>query len=120
MLRKVCRAKIHRATVTSTDLHYEGSITLDTDLIRAVDIAPYELVQVVNVNNGSRLETYVIPAEAGSGTVMLNGPAARRGEPGDKIIIISYGLVTDDEAAGGRKPRVAIVDEQNRIVKIAE
>jgi len=118
MLRTVCRAKIHRATITDTDLDYEGSITLDEDLIKAVDICPNEMVQVLNLSNGARFETYVIPAEAGSGTVLLNGPAARLGEPGDKVIIIAYGLVTDEEAARGTKPHVAIVDEQNRVTKL--
>ena len=118
MLRTVLRAKIHRATITDTDLHYEGSITLDTALIEAVDIVPNEKVQVLNVDNGNRFETYVIPAPAGSGTVLLNGPAARLGEPGDKVIVLAYGLLTDEEVADHPKPRVAIVDEQNKITKL--
>ena len=118
MLRTMLRAKIHRATITDTDLHYEGSITLDTALIEAVDIAPNEKVQVLNVDNGNRFETYVIPAPAGSGTVLLNGPAARLGEPGDKVIVLAYGLVPDEEVAEHPKPRVAIVDERNRITKL--
>ena len=111
------KAKIHRATVTEANLHYVGSITIDEDLLEAVDILPNEKVQVVNNNNGARLETYVIPGKRGSGTVCLNGAAARLVQPGDTVIIIAYALMTDDEAKQ-HKPRVAIMGEGNKIVEL--
>lgn len=106
------RAKLHRLRVTEADLYYEGSITLDQELLDAAGILPYEKVQVVNVNNGSRLETYTIPGEPGQRTVCLNGPAARLAQRGDEIIVISYASMTAEEAREHR-PRVVIVDEQN-------
>ena len=106
------KGKLHRLTVTEADLYYEGSITLDAELLEAAKILPYEKVQVVNVNNGSRLETYTIPAERGSRTVCLNGPAARLNAPGDEVIVIAYAEMTPDEAAAHR-PRVVLVDEHN-------
>ncbi len=112
----LCRAKIHRARVTDANLAYEGSITIDADLLKASGIVPYEKVQVVNVNNGSRLETYVIQAAAGSGEVCLNGPAARLGQVGDIIIIIAYGNFTPAEAQGF-VPQVITVDENNHPVR---
>jgi aspartate 1-decarboxylase len=111
------KAKIHRATVTEANLHYVGSITIDEDLLEAVDILPNEKVQVVNNNNGARLETYVIPGKRGSGTVCLNGAAARLVQPGDTVIIIAYALMTNEEARR-HKPRVAIMGEGNRIVEL--
>lgn len=114
MLRTVCKSKIHMATVTDTNLRYEGSITIDKELLEAADILPGEKVQVLNLNNGSRCETYAIEAEAGSGTMCVNGAAARWSEIGDKIIIISYGLAETEEAKD-YKPRIVFVDENNRI-----
>lgn len=114
MQRFMLKSKIHRATLTGTELDYEGSIAIDSNLIQAADMLPGEQVHVLNVNSGSRLVTYVIEAEPGSGTVMLNGPAARLGMPGDLVVILSYCAVPDDEA---RKlvPRVVFVDEKNAI-----
>ena len=106
------KGKLHRLTVTEADLYYEGSITLDVELMAAANILPYEKVQVVNVNNGARLETYTIPGEAGLRTVCLNGPAARLCAPGDEIIVIAYAQMTPEEAAAHR-PRVVVVDKQN-------
>jgi aspartate 1-decarboxylase len=116
MLRSICHAKIHRMTVTRTDLNYEGSISIDTDLLRAADIVPYEKVQVVNLHNGQRFETYIIEGKQGSGEVGLNGAAARLGEPGDKIIVIAYALFEDKERST-YTPKIIHVDEKNRVVK---
>lgn len=110
------KSKIHRATITSADLHYEGSLTIDQDLMEAADLATYEEVQVVNVNNGSRFTTYVIPGPRGTGVLQLNGAAARLGHPGDVVILISYGLYADAETAR-HAPRVVFVDERNRMVR---
>ncbi|NNF57887.1 MAG: aspartate 1-decarboxylase [Rhodothermaceae bacterium] len=106
------KGKLHRLTVTEADLYYEGSITLDAELMEAARLLAYERVQVVNVNNGARLETYTIPAEAGSRTVCLNGPAARLCAPGDQIIVMAYADMTPEEAQTHR-PRVVVVDEKN-------
>jgi len=107
------RGKIHRARVTEADLHYEGSITIDRHLLKASGILPYEKVQVVNVQNGARLETYTIPGEGGSGVVKMNGPAARLAAVGDQVIVIAYGDMTLDEARRHR-PRVVLVhDHEN-------
>lgn len=108
------RSKIHRATITSTDLNYEGSLAVDHDLLVAADILPGEQIHVLNLNSGSRLITYAIEAPAGSGTMMLNGPAARLGEPGDRIIVIAYGALDDEEARDFR-PTIVLVDEKNRV-----
>jgi len=108
------KSKIHRATITDADLHYEGSATIDTDLLDAADILPYEKVQIVNINNGQRFETYVIEGERGSGKICLNGAAARLGEPGDMVIIISYADVDDLEAREW-EPKTVFVDECNRV-----
>ncbi len=110
------KSKIHRATITATDLHYEGSLTVDEDLLEAADLIPHEEIQVVNVNNGSRFATYVIPGLRGSGVVQLNGAAARLGHPGDVVILIAYGLFTEQEAKR-HAPRVVFVDERNRVVR---
>lgn len=118
VLRFMFRSKIHRATLTGTDIDYQGSITIDRDLIEAAGLLPNEQVHVLNLNNGQRLITYVIEAPAGSGTVLLNGPAARLGLRGDKVVIISYCAVTDEEARDHR-PIVVHVDDQNRIVREA-
>jgi len=116
MLRTVLRAKIHRATVTETDLDYEGSLTLDPELAEAAGLLANELVHVLNLNNGSRFETYVILGEAGSRQVCLNGPAARLGMVGDKIIVLAYAQMTEEEARQNG-PIVVIVDEQNRVIQ---
>jgi aspartate 1-decarboxylase len=115
MRRTLCKSKIHRATITGADLNYEGSLTLDRALMDAADMLPYERVQVVNVNNGARLETYLIPGEAGSGVVQLNGAGARLGAPGDLVILMTYGVFDDDEIDDGFTPRVVLVDDRNRI-----
>ncbi len=116
MLITVCKSKIHRATVTDCNLDYEGSISIDADLIRLADLVPYEKVQVLNLNNGERLETYVIEEEAGSGIVALNGAAARKGEKGDLVIIIGYGQIDKSEAEW-LKPVVIRVDGNNKPIK---
>ena len=108
------KSKIHRVKVTQAELHYVGSITLDADLIEAANMIPNEKVQIVNVNNGERLETYVIQGERGSGMVCLNGPAARKVQVGDVIIIISYATM-DWEAAKAFEPTVIFPDENNRL-----
>jgi aspartate 1-decarboxylase len=113
MQRRLMKSKIHRATVTSTDLHYEGSLTLDQDLMEAADLLEHEEIQVVNVNTGARFSTYVIPGPRGSGVVQLNGAAARLGLPGDLVILISWAQL-DDAEARGFVPRVVHVDERNR------
>lgn len=110
------KSKIHRATLTGTDPDYQGSIAIDCDLISAAGLLPGEQVHVLNLNNGSRLITYVIEAPAGSGTVLLNGPAARLGLRGDKVVIISYCGMTDDEART-LKPVVVHVDDGNRQIQ---
>jgi len=113
------RSKIHLATVTEADLYYEGSITVDQDLLDASGILPYEKVQVVNVNNGARLETYTIPAEAGSGVICMNGPAARLAAEGDRVILIAYADMTPEEARQ-HTARVVLVDEDNRPTEIRD
>jgi aspartate 1-decarboxylase len=116
MQRHLMKSKIHRATITSADLHYEGSLTVDEDLLDAADLRRHEEVQVVDVNNGARFSTYVIPGPRGSGVIQLNGAAARLGMPGDLVILISYGLYEEAEAAR-HAPTVVFVDAQNRIVR---
>jgi aspartate 1-decarboxylase len=109
--------KIHRATVTGADVHYVGSITIDPTLLEAAGILPYERVQVVDVDNGARLETYVLPDRPGSGTVQLNGAAALLVEVGHRVIIMSYALLQDEEAAHWR-PKVVLVDARNRVDQV--
>jgi len=113
MMRNMMKSKIHRATVTEANLNYVASITIDEDLMEAADLWENEKVQVVNINNGARLETYVIPGPRGSGVICLNGAAARHAQPGDKFIIISYALMTEEEAREYR-PRIVLMDEGNR------
>lgn len=115
MRRTMFKSKIHRAVLTGADLNYEGSLTVDRDLMDAADLLPWEKVQVVNVNNGARLETYVIEGARGSGTIQLNGAAARLGHPGDVLIVISYAEYEDAELEG-HSPTVVFVDASNRIV----
>lgn len=111
---QIFKSKIHRVRVTQAELHYVGSITIDEDLLDAANLIANEKVQVVNVNNGERLETYVIKGERGSGTVCLNGPAARRVQVGDVVIIISYAMM-DWEEAKTFEPTVIFPDENNRL-----
>ncbi len=116
MQRTMCKGKIHRATVTQANLQYIGSITIDQDLLEAVGIYPYEKVQVINVSNGSRLETYAIAGARGSGVICLNGGAARLNAEGDIVIIISYGQY-DEQEIREMEPRIIFVDEYNRITE---
>ena len=117
MLRTMFHAKIHRATVTQADLHYVGSVTVDQDLLDAADILPGELVSIVDVTNGARLETYTIAGERGSGVLGINGAAAHLVHPGDLVILIAYGLM-DTAEAQAYEPHVVHVDEHNRIVAL--
>jgi len=112
--RIILRSKIHRATLTGTELDYEGSIAIDRTLIEAAELLPGEQVHVLNLSNAQRLITYVIEAPAGSGTMMLNGPAARLGVVGDKVVILAYATV-DDAEARTFKPKIVHVDEKNRL-----
>ena len=111
------KSKIHRAVVTQADLNYVGSITIDETLMESADIMPHEKVQVVNNNNGSRFETYVIPAPRDSGIICPNGAAARLVQPGDTVIIITYAMMTREEARQF-KPTVVLVDENNRVTSL--
>jgi len=117
MFRTMMNAKIHRAIVTEANLNYVGSITIDEDLLDAVGMIANEKVQIVNNNNGARLETYIIPGERGSGVVCLNGAAARLVQPGDVVIIISY-IMVPEEKLSTHKPKVAIMDESNKIKEL--
>jgi len=114
MLITFCKSKIAHARITEAELYYEGSITVDEDLLKAVDILPSEKVEVLNLNNGSRLETYVIAGKAGSGQICLNGPAARCGCIGDKIILLSYALMEKKEAKDF-KIKTVYLDDNNKI-----
>jgi aspartate 1-decarboxylase len=115
--RIMMKSKIHRATVTQADLDYVGSVTLDQDLMEAADLLEGEQVAIVDITNGARIETYVIPGERGSGVIGINGAAAHLVHPGDLVIIISY-AVLDDAEARELKPAIVHVDERNRIVKL--
>ena len=115
MFRNMMKAKLHRATVTEANLNYVGSITIDEDLLDAVDMLPNEKVKIVNNNNGARFETYIIPGKRGSGVICLNGAAARLVQVGDKVIIISYGLI-EEANVRNHQPKVAVLDEHNTIV----
>ena len=117
MMRAMLKAKIHRATVTDRSLDYEGSLTIDLDLMDAVGLLPHEQIQVYNVTNGQRFETYTIAGPRGSGTICVNGAAAHLVENGHKVIIASYALFTDAELPGF-VPRVALVDALNKITKL--
>ena len=117
MTRTICKGKIHGAIVTEANLKYTGSLTLDPLLMRAADLVPYEQVQVVNVNNGARFETYCIEGAPGSGTVCLNGAAARLAVVGDKIIVIAYAQMTDEEYQRF-SPKLVFVDEHNQIRRV--
>lgn len=117
MMRTMMKAKIHRATITEANLNYVGSITIDEDLMEKVDLLPNEKVQVVDNNNGARLETYVIPGKRGSNVICLNGAAARLVQPGDTVIIMSYAIMDDAEARIHR-PKVAIMGEGNKVLQL--
>jgi aspartate 1-decarboxylase len=116
MFRTMLKSKIHRATVTQADLHYVGSVTVDQDLLDAADLLPGEQVAIVDVTNGARLETYVIPGERGGGVIGINGAAAHLVHPGDLVILISYAQM-DDATARAYQPRVVHVDAENRIIE---
>jgi aspartate 1-decarboxylase len=111
------KSKIHRATVTEANLNYEGSVTIDSDLMDAADILPHEQVQVLNVNNGERFDTYAIRGPRGSGIVCLNGPAARLAHVGDRVIIITY-VTMEREELLRHVPTVVVVDDRNRILRL--
>ena len=115
-MRIMLKSKIHRARVTDANLDYEGSITVDKNLLEAADILPYEQVTVLNINNGARFNTYAIEGEAGGGEIWLNGAAARLASPNDLVIIMTYCHVGEDEAYG-HKPKIVHVDARNRIVE---
>jgi aspartate 1-decarboxylase len=117
MRRKMLKSKIHRATVTGSDLHYVGSITVDADLLEAADILEHELVHVLDVDNGARFETYTIAGERGSGEIKINGAAARLVHTGDTVIVVSYGDYEKDELET-YEPVVVHVDKENRIVTV--
>jgi len=114
MLRQVLKAKLHRATVTQADLSYEGSLTIDQNLMDAVGIAPFERVYIYNINNGERFDTYAIVGAPGSGVIGLNGAAARKGMVGDLVIICTYGLSTEEDLSG-YQPVIVLLDEHNGI-----
>jgi aspartate 1-decarboxylase len=116
MLIKVLKSKIHRATITDTRLQYEGSITIDQDLLKAAGMVEGEAVLVANVNNGTRHETYIMKGRRGSGVVRLNGAAARLGQPGDRVIILGFAYLAPEELPA-HKPRKVLVNERNRIVR---
>jgi aspartate 1-decarboxylase len=117
MMRIMMKSKIHRATVTQADLDYVGSVTLDSALMEAADLLEGEQVAIVDITNGARIETYVIPGERGSGVIGINGAAAHLVHPGDLVIIISYAMLSDAEARA-LQPSIVHVDEKNRIVKL--
>ena len=117
MLRNVCKSKIHRAIVTEANVEYAGSLTLDADLMKAADLVSYEQVHVVDVDNGARLVTYCIEGPPGSGTVCINGAAARLISVGDKVIIISYAQMDSNEL-NGFAPKIIVVDQQNHVQQV--
>lgn len=118
MMLTMLKGKIHRATVTQAELNYVGSITVDTELMKAAGILEYQMVQIVDVENGSRFETYTIAGEAGSGIICLNGAAARMVQPGDHIIIMAYAQLDENEVKN-HQPNVVLVDDNNKIIKVA-
>lgn len=115
MLIQVFKSKIHRVTVTGAELDYIGSITIDQNLVEAAGMIPGERVQIVNINNGERLETYVIPGTRGAGEIILNGPSARRVQKGDKVIIIGYGFMTEEEAKNFQPKAVFPNEDTNQL-----
>lgn len=119
MYRSMLKCKIHKATVTQADLMYEGSLTIDADLMASVGLIPYEKICIYNINNGERLETYAIEGKAGSGTIGLNGAAARKGLVGDLIIIVSYAMFADEELKAFT-PKVVVLDSENKIKDVID
>lgn len=119
MLRKVCKGKIHRATVTQADLNYMGSITIDRKLLREANILPYEMVQITNLSNGAIWHTYALSGDEGAGTICLNGPPARLFQPGDKVIILSLAWMSDDEWRN-MTANVLFVDDDNQITNVVK
>lgn len=117
MYRQILKAKIHRATVTDSRVDYEGSITIDEELLKAADIAPWEKVLIANLNNGSRIESYAILGEAASGVICMNGGAAKHARKGDLVIIMSFAVLTDEELER-HEPKVVYVDKHNRILSL--
>lgn len=117
MNRQMLRAKLHRATITEANLDYEGSLTIDKDLLEAVGIVPFERVKVYNINNGERFDTYAIEGKRGSGVIGLNGAAARKGMVGDLIIIVTFGFYPDDELEKYH-PHIALLNDQNEVKKM--
>jgi aspartate 1-decarboxylase len=119
MLLRLLKAKLHMAAVTQTELNYHGSITIDRDLMDAVGLIPYEQVMIANCSNGMRGETYVIEGGRGSGAIQMNGALARQAQKGDRVIVLAFGFVTPEEAPH-HHPKVAILDEKNRIIEAFE
>ncbi len=117
MHRWMMKSKIHRATVTQADLHYEGSVTVDQELLDAAEIVPHEMVQIYNINTGDRFETYVIPGEPGSRVICLNGAAARMAQPGDLVIMVTTAWLNEEEVAK-HEPKVVLVGEGNEIKRV--
>jgi aspartate 1-decarboxylase len=117
VLRTFMRAKLHRATLTGVNLNYVGSLTLDSQLMDQLGMMAHEQVQVLNINTGARLITYLIPGERGSGIVALNGAAARLAHAGDKVLVVSYAMM-DEKTATDHEPTVVLVDEQNRVTQV--
>ncbi|MBC6314892.1 aspartate 1-decarboxylase [Listeria grandensis] len=117
MMREMMHAKIHQATVTEANLHYVGSITIDPAILEAVDMLPNEKVQIVNNNNGARLETYIIPGKRNSGIICLNGAAARMTQVGDTIIIMAYGVFNEEEVSK-HQPKIVVLDKENKIAQV--
>lgn len=115
MFSQLLKAKIHRVTVTRSDLHYEGSIAIDELLMEAAGIVPFEAVHIWNVTNGERLQTYALPSPKGSGEICLNGAAARKSEVGDLVIIAAFGFYTDGDDMTQHSPRIVFVDAENRL-----
>jgi len=116
MQRHMLKSKIHRATITDADLNYEGSLTIDKELLDAVDLHPYERVMVYNINNGERFDTYAIEGQPGSGVIGLNGAAARKGLIGDEIIIVSYAFFSE-EGLNNYRPKIVLLNKSNKIKK---
>ncbi len=116
MLLEFLHSKIHRATVTDANLNYVGSITIDETLLKAANIKEWQKVEILDVNNGERFQTYVIKGKANSGQICLNGAAARKVQPGDKVIIVTYGQFTEEELKD-HKPTIIIVDDKNKIIE---
>jgi aspartate 1-decarboxylase len=116
MKRRFLKSKIHRAAITEANIDYEGSVTIDVELMKMVDIAEFEMVQVVNINNGARFETYAIKGKAGERAIGLNGAAARLGLPGDRVIIMSY-CDLDTQEIAAHQPKIIVLDEKNHIIR---